>query len=870
MSHIHTSFLKLFKNGLSYRKYSFLKGNVSFFTTPSILQVNSSCLHIPSCHHYSERKDLGGRPRINKKLHNRVLTDEEIEEDRKLSEYVNNIAEDEFGNIRKEHVAQKQNEFIKDENSKFYNDDRDDRWNGKHTDKQRQYFGKIKSSQHNKQGNAGRNMKKIDKYMYSKQGPEQSTNGSDQLDIKERHSHPKRSKPKEWESTENTENKGWNDKPGRKTWERKDKWSETFGTLSAEEDTAWHKEDDDIENTEENIKPHIRLSKTDRRNDPHYYVTKITDFGKKGKIKEAIEVFDIWMLDKDRVMPDKYVISSLLTVLAKAGYTQKAFKVFNKAKKLGIEPNDYMYSALFNACANSPWPEDGLKRAKLLLQEIGFRNVTPNSVLFNTMVKAFAVCGDPRTAFLIADQQTDYVKLDEKAFGHVLMAAVSDKTAGFWFAVQVWRWMLLKRIKPNVKMYNLLLRVTKECDIGNPILSQQLLLPINPATTMKLFKGENASNKYGSEFLHVDRKDMDLKQNAFNTTVPIPLKDTKSQSGDELLASPSNKSVTEQQIVVNVDSEIIVNSTAKSQLNLDIGDNAEVASHSKDNSDLMFGVVESSELVSKNAVVLNTGSSAISTDNIMKLPNILNPKEDLSHVISVRDIKTPETRFMMIGGINGFLSDMERNGVQPDLLTFDQMLSLIPANLEQQLLDIMESKGVKPDIDFLSSLAYKRCLRLDTKSARAVIDLIAYHKLVPNMRTYGVLAGTCISQHDGMQLIQNMKAAGLVPTIQVMGALVRASYTNFPYKRALLEVMEDIGLKPNHKLIQTIEKHIKVARNVLLIMEKNDVTTNRYKELDKNYADFKNFYRSWLKKMEMDVPEHPWASFREEKAAQAE
>jgi hypothetical protein len=28
---------------------------------------------------------------------------------------------------------------------------------------------------------------------------------------------------------------------------------------------------------------------------------------------------------------------------------------------MGIEPNDHIYSALFNACANSPWPEDGLR-----------------------------------------------------------------------------------------------------------------------------------------------------------------------------------------------------------------------------------------------------------------------------------------------------------------------------------------------------------------------------------------------------------------------------------------------------------------------------------------------------------------------------
>jgi hypothetical protein len=72
------------------------------------------------------------------------------------------------------------------------------------------------------------------------------------------------------------------------------------------------------------------------------------------------------------------------------------FLIF-QAKKMGIEPNDHIYSALFNACANSPWPEDGLRRAKLLLEDIAVKDISLNSVTYNTIVKAFAFCGDART-----------------------------------------------------------------------------------------------------------------------------------------------------------------------------------------------------------------------------------------------------------------------------------------------------------------------------------------------------------------------------------------------------------------------------------------------------------------------------------------
>jgi hypothetical protein len=48
-----------------------------------------------------------------------------------------------------------------------------------------------------------------------------------------------------------------------------------------------------------------------------------------------------------------------------------------------------------------------------------------------------------------------------------------------------------------------MLRVIKECEVGDPVLAQQLLLPINPAATMKLFKKENATIKDDSRGKHI-------------------------------------------------------------------------------------------------------------------------------------------------------------------------------------------------------------------------------------------------------------------------------------------------------------------------------------------------------------------------------
>ena len=102
-------------------------------------------------------------------------------------------------------------------------------------------------------------------------------------------------------------------------------------------------------------------------------------------------------------------------------------------------PNEFVYSGLFNACANAPVMHKGfaLKKAVSLLEDMAIKGMKANQALFNSMIKAFAFCGDTKTALLLADKLTQMEKMDAKGYSHVLMAIAGDKEAGFWFAVQV-------------------------------------------------------------------------------------------------------------------------------------------------------------------------------------------------------------------------------------------------------------------------------------------------------------------------------------------------------------------------------------------------------------------------------------------------
>jgi pentatricopeptide repeat domain-containing protein 1 len=56
--------------------------------------------------------------------------------------------------------------------------------------------------------------------------------------------------------------------------------------------------------------------------------------------------------------------------------------VFLQMKKMGLEPEDPTYSALFNACANSPFPENGLKSAILLREKMKEKSHQPNRTTY--------------------------------------------------------------------------------------------------------------------------------------------------------------------------------------------------------------------------------------------------------------------------------------------------------------------------------------------------------------------------------------------------------------------------------------------------------------------------------------------------------
>ena len=107
-------------------------------------------------------------------------------------------------------------------------------------------------------------------------------------------------------------------------------------------------------------------------------------------------------------------------------------------KKFGLEPEDPTYTALFNACSNSPWKADGLERATLLHRSMLERGYAPNVTTCHAMIKAYGVCGDLQGAFAVTDEMlASGARPSEETYSFLLMACISDREAGLKHAIEV-------------------------------------------------------------------------------------------------------------------------------------------------------------------------------------------------------------------------------------------------------------------------------------------------------------------------------------------------------------------------------------------------------------------------------------------------
>ncbi|OWF52664.1 Pentatricopeptide repeat-containing protein 1, mitochondrial [Mizuhopecten yessoensis] len=255
--------------------------------------------------------------------------------------------------------------------------------------------------------------------------------------------------------------------------------------------------------------------------------------------------------------------------------------------------------------------------------------------------------------------------------------------------------------------------------------------------------------------------------------------------------------------------------------------------------------------------------TSLSSMTVAKFPDLLDPVESFSEVVSLGNMSEGKDRLLLMGGIKGFLRRMKADEVSPDISVLTWLVQMTRGKEDEEIiLSALEEGKIKADSTFLNALMRTKAHQESYDDAKAVLQLFTKYNVVPNKQTYGSLMFCTRHTDEAKEILDSMENVGLVPDIKTFGILIGKGAGHFTYKKHLLRKMESMNIKPDIYFLQIIERHLQKLREQILLEQRKNTKNSKTRRLEKDLQDLNVFYKQWLIKTKVHKEAHQLENYQ--------